>query len=214
MHTKPIIQSATFRSHDHDDHNHDHYHQTRVILCASLLASSSLSDLHQRIVAHFDEARLACAGALTDALIPGPDEIGALLAYACADPVLLSDEPEGYDTDSNRLSPAALLYENLYRQTFAWVEGLLGQIVRLATHIRRVQDEERAAMQARLEQIDRIDHLHMKGHPDKLLTLLEEAVAISETMGHDHARCMFTERKARLINEMQATQHHEGRRLL
>jgi len=126
---KHIIQSGTARS-----------HEASLIACAYLLASPSMQALSQQIVADLDAVRVECAGTLTDALIPGIDDVDGLLAYAISDPSLLSDEPEGYD-HHNTHSPAALLYENLYRQVFAWVEVYLGEIVRLATLLRRVQDE-------------------------------------------------------------------------
>jgi len=127
--SKHIMQSGTARSHD-----------ASLIVCASLLASPSMQDLYQQSVADLDAVRVECAGALTDTLIPGMDDVDGLLAYAVSDPSLLSDEPEDYD-HNNTPSPAALLYENLYRQVFAWVELYLGEVVRLATLIRRVQDE-------------------------------------------------------------------------
>jgi len=126
---KHIIQSGTARS-----------HEANLITCAYLLASPPMQQAYQRItIGDLDAVRVESVGALTDALIPGMDDADGLLAYAISDPSLLSDEPDGYD-HSNQLSPAALLYENLYRQVFAWVEVCLGEIVRLATLIRRVED--------------------------------------------------------------------------
>jgi len=126
---KHIIQSGMARSHN-----------ASLVVCASLLASPPMQEMFQQIVADINAARVECVGTLVDALIPGMDDVGGLLAYAVSDPSLLSDEPEGYD-HNNTHSPAALLYENLYRQVFAWIEVYLGEVVRLATLIRRVQDE-------------------------------------------------------------------------
>ena len=121
-----LLQSETARS-----------HEASLIAGAYLLASEPMQQTYQRITAgDLDVERVECVGALTDALIPGIEDRGGLLAYAGSDPSLLTDEPEGYDR-SNALSPAALLSENLYRRTFAWVETFLGDMVRLALLIRR-----------------------------------------------------------------------------
>jgi len=129
---KHIIQSGTAR-----------LHEVSLIVCASLLASEPMQQVYQPIVEDLDAARVECSGALTDALIPGANDVDGLLACAISDPSLLSDEPEDYD-HHNTHSPAALLYENLYRQVYAWVEVYLGEIIRLAMLIRRVQDEASA----------------------------------------------------------------------
>jgi len=126
---KHMLQSGTAR-----------FDEAKLRTCASLLASPPMQRLYRQSVETLDAARVACADALTDALIPDIDDVEGLLAAAVADPSLLSDDPEGYD-HTNALSPTALLYENLYRSVFAWTESSLGEIVRLATLIQRVQDE-------------------------------------------------------------------------
>lgn len=94
-------------------------HSVRLIICASLLASPSMRRVYEQITGGITSAGdIEGIGALVDALIPCANDIDNLLACALADPSLLSAEPEDYDP-SNMLSPAALLYENLYRQTFA-----------------------------------------------------------------------------------------------
>lgn len=114
-------------------------------ICASLLASPAMQHVYEQIADDvLNEGRIEIVGALVDALIPHIDDAGGLLACALADPLLFSDELADYDP-SNMLSPVALLYENLYRRTFAWVETSVSEIVRLATLIRRAQDEINAA---------------------------------------------------------------------
>lgn len=127
--TAPFVQSGTTRS-----------HEASLIACAYLLGSKPMHTLYQQIAGDLDAARVECVGALTDALIPGIDNVAGLLACTISDPALLLHEPEDYDRN-NQLTPAALLYENLYRQTFAWVETHLSEIVWIASLIRRVQDE-------------------------------------------------------------------------
>jgi hypothetical protein len=120
-------------------------HEARLMLCAALLASTQMPSM-QRLC-----ARLTCGhpvaveniGPLVDALIPDMGDVNGLLASALSDPLLLSIEPENYDP-SNRLSPAALLYENLYRQTYCWVETYLDEIIRLALLIQRGERQANA----------------------------------------------------------------------
>jgi len=114
-------------------------HETRLTVCAYVLASPPLHQLYQQIVAGDDAARVACVGALVDALIPDVSDVNRLLTCALADSSLLTDELEDYDR-SNCLSPAALLRENVYRQVFTWVETYLGDIARRALIIRGRED--------------------------------------------------------------------------
>ena len=118
-------------------------HETRLTVCAYVLASTPLYQLYRQIVASDDAARLACVGALVDALIPDVSDVNRLLACALADSSLLTDEPEDYDC-SNSLSPAVLLRENLYRQVFLWVETSLDDIARRAMIIRGREDTSHA----------------------------------------------------------------------
>jgi hypothetical protein len=121
-------------------------HEVRLMLCAFLLASASLQTMPsmQRLLARLTTgshpADVEYVGPLVDALIPGPGDVNGLLTSALSDPSLLSVEPDGYDP-YHGLSPAALLYENLYRQTYAWVETYLDEIIRLALLIRRGERE-------------------------------------------------------------------------
>jgi hypothetical protein len=120
-------------------------HSIDLGICASLLASPAMRHVYNLIA---DDTtitdRIEIIGALVDALIPSIDAVGDLLACALADPSLFSDELADYDP-SYMLSSAALLYENLYRRIFAWVETSLSEIVRLAILMRRAQDEIHAA---------------------------------------------------------------------
>jgi hypothetical protein len=117
-------------------------HEVRLMLCAALLASASLQTipsmqrLFARLTTGSQPANVENIGPLVDALIPGPGDVNGLLASTLSDPSLLSVEPDGYDP-YHGLSPVALLYENLYRQTYAWVETYLDEIIRLALLIRR-----------------------------------------------------------------------------
>jgi hypothetical protein len=121
-----------------------HAHEARLMLCAALLASASLQTMQtmpsmQRLFARpttgGHPVGVEYIGPLVDALIPGPGDVSGLLASAYGDPSLLSVELHDYDL-YNGLSAAALLYENLYRQTYAWVETYLDEIIRLALLIR------------------------------------------------------------------------------
>jgi hypothetical protein len=115
-----------------------HTHQARLMLCAALLASTQMPSM-QRLCARLTNGHPGAVeniGPLVDTLIPDMSDVNDLLAFALSDPPLLSIEPDGYDP-SNGLSPAALLYENLYRQTCAWVETYLDEIIRLALLIQR-----------------------------------------------------------------------------
>jgi hypothetical protein len=115
-----------------------HAHEARLMLCAALLASTQMPSM-QRLFTRLTNGHPGAVediGPLVDVLIPDMSDVNGLLAFALSDPLLLSIEPDGYDP-SNGLSPAALLYENLYRQTYAWVETYLDEIIRLALLIRR-----------------------------------------------------------------------------
>jgi hypothetical protein len=127
MHNTPIFHNGMA-----------HAYEARLMLCADLLASTQMPSM-QHLFARLTNGHPVAVehiGPLVDALIPDMSDVNDLLAFALSDPLLFSIEPDGYDP-SNGLSPAALLYENLYRQTSAWVETYLDEIIRLALLIHR-----------------------------------------------------------------------------
>jgi hypothetical protein len=131
MHKTPIFHNGM-----------THAHQARLMLCAAFLASTQMPSM-QRLCARLTNGHPVAVeniGPLVDALIPDMGDVNGLLASALSDPLLLSLEPDNYDP-SNRLSPAALLYENLYQQTYCWVETYLDEIIRLALLIQRGERE-------------------------------------------------------------------------
>jgi hypothetical protein len=104
-------------------HSMADFYDIIVDFCAETCIVSMVTDpAYQEIVHGESEPSIEVVGPLVDALIPDESQAGDLFTFVSFDLGLWTSEPEDYDK-VNSHAPAALVYENLYREAVNYIQA-------------------------------------------------------------------------------------------